>query len=277
MTEIIENMKNEDYHSDKRISSSLLKTALLSSAHIKAFLEGKKKKSDAMILGTAIHCYYLERERFESEYTIEFETYKRKTGDFNVGDYKLDEFGEKKVCISSPDGEMTGETAKKFLAMKDALDNCEKAKELLVGGKTELSLFTDKERVRLDLLTSDGWIVDVKTVSGTSEMPLEPEEFAREFWRFGYDLQMYMYCKVSRECGLDIKGFLFLCVDAKIPAGVRIFYFKPEDEWFDYGKQRYETALKRLTAYDKNNAVKYEQVIFESLPVPFKAIGELSK
>lgn len=277
MTEIIENMKNEDYHSDKRISSSLLKTALLSSAHIKAFLEGKKKKSDAMILGTAIHCYYLERERFESEYAIEFETYKRKTGDFNVGDYKLDEFGEKKVCISSPDGEMTGETAKKFLAMKDALDNCEKAKELLVGGKTELSLFTDKERVRLDLLTSDGWIVDVKTVSGTSEMPLEPEEFAREFWRFGYDLQMYMYCKVARECGLDIKGFLFLCVDAKIPAGVRIFYFKPEDEWFDYGKQRYETALKRLTAYDKNNAVKYEQVIFESLPVPFKAIGELSK
>lgn len=277
MTEIIENMKNEDYHSDKRISSSLLKTALLSPAHIKAFLEGKKKKSDAMILGTAIHCYYLERERFESEYTIEFETYKRKTGDFNVGDYKLDEFGEKKVCISSPDGEMTGETAKKFLAMKDALDNCEKAKELLVNGKTEMSLFTDKERVRLDLLTSDGWIVDVKTVSGTSEMPLEPEEFAREFWRFGYDLQMYMYCKVARECGLDIKGFLFLCVDAKIPAGVRIFYFKPEDEWFDYGKQRYETALKRLSAYDKNNAVKYEQVIFESLPVPFKAIGELSK
>lgn len=277
MNEILENMKNEDYHSDKRISSSLLKASLISKAHIKEFLEGKKKKTDAMILGTAIHCYYLEHERFESEYSIEYETYKRKTGEFNVGDYKLDEVGERKVCVVCPDGELTGETAKKFIAMTEALNNCQKAKDLLKDGKTELSLFTDKERVRLDLLTSDGWIVDVKTVSGSGEMPLEPEEFAREFWRLGYDLQMYMYCKVAKECGLDIKGFLFLCVDSKIPAGVKIFYFKPEDDWFGFGEQRYNRAMKNLLEYDSKTAVKYEEVVTESLPVPFKAIGELSK
>ena len=271
-------ISNAEYHADSRVCSSLLKAALTSKAHLERFLQGKGKKTDSMVLGTAIHCYFLERDRFNAEYNVTEERFQRASGVNKAGDLKLDEYGDPIRCVVSPEGDIIkGESAKKFFEMTTALDECEKAQELLKGAKTEVSLFTETERVRPDLITDDGWIVDLKTVSGTSEMPLEPAEFAREFWRFGYDLQMYMYDKVARECGIDSKGFIFLCIDAKIPSGVRIFYFPQGNEWFEYGKMRYEKAYNVLNEYRREKkGIKYEEVCIEGLPIPFSAIGALS-
>lgn len=279
MNKIIYNLSNEDYHSDKRICSSLLKAALVSPAHLKAYLEGKKKTTDSMLLGTAIHCWFLERERFENEYIISEETYQRATGTHKAGDVKLDEDGEPLKTITLPTGEILKcETAKKFFAMQSALLDNRQAMSLLDGAKTEVSFFTEKERVRADLITSDGYLVDLKTVGGLSDMPLEPQEFAKEFWKFGYDLQMYMYDKVARECGFDSKGFIFLCIDSREPIGVRIFHFSPNNDWFKYGEARYKKAYDIMQSAEESGCFKkYEQTVIDDLPIPYIAVNELAE
>jgi hypothetical protein len=162
--------------------------------------------------------------------------------------------------------------------MTKALDESEVAKDLIIDGTVESSWFTDKERVRPDLIMLNDWVVDLKTVSGTTDMPLEPKNFAREFWRMGYDLQMFMYRKVLRENGFNPKGFIFLCVDAKIPSGVRAFYFENNSDWFGYGEQRYNLALERYKEWESNGkSEKYETEIIKDLPLCYDAVDELAK
>ena len=80
LKERIENMLNKDYHEAEGISSSVLKTALKSPAHLDILFKKGFKKSKAMSLGEAIHCYILEPKRFEKDYSIQTATYQRKTG-----------------------------------------------------------------------------------------------------------------------------------------------------------------------------------------------------
>ena len=277
MIEIIKTMTNADYHAHKEVSSSVLKAALKSPAHLARCLAGKGTKSDAMTLGTAVHAWYLERERFKAEYTEETERYQRAYGVHKAGDPKTDEDGEPLTKLMCPDGaEIKGENWKKFKAMTEALGSSKESSALLDGGQVEVSFIGDGERVRTDLITSDGWIVDLKTVGGSSDLPLTPENFAREFWNNGYDVQMYMYDKLVRAAGLDIKGFIFLCVDAKIPSGVRLFVFERSSDWWGYGEQRYKRAWEVLRKYrETGEAVKYPEATVYDLPVPFAAVGEL--
>lgn len=273
----IKNMTNADYHARAEVSSSVLKAALKSPAHLARCLSGKGTKSDAMTLGTAVHTWYLERERFNAEYTEETERYQRAYGVHKAGDPKTDDDGEPLTKLICPDGaEIKGESWKKFRAMTEALSASKEASALLDGGQVEVSFIGDGERVRTDLITSDGWIVDLKTVGGSSDLPLTPENFAREFWNNGYDVQMYMYDKLVRAAGLDVKGFIFLCVDAKIPSGVRLFVFERSSDWWGYGEQRYKRALDILSKYrETGEAVKYPEAMVFDLPVPFAAVGEL--
>ena len=277
MIDIIKNMTNADYHARKEVSSSVLKAALKSPAHLAQCLAGKGAKSDAMTLGTAIHAWYLERKRFKAEYAEETERYQRAYGVHKAGEPKTDEDGEPLTKLICPDGaEIKGESWKKFQAMTEALSASKESSALLDGGQVEVSFIGDGERVRPDLITSDGWIVDLKTVGGSSELPLTPENFAREFWNNGYDVQMYMYDKLVRAAGLDIKGFIFLCVDAKIPSGVRLFVFERSSDWWGYGEQRYKRAWEVLRKYrETGDAVKYPEAMVFDLPVPFAAVGEL--
>ena len=277
MIEIFKNITNADYHARAEVSSSVLKAALKSPAHLAQCLAGKGAKSDAMTLGTAVHTWYLERERFNAEYTEETERYQRAYGVHKAGDPKTDEDGEPLTALTCPDGSVIkGDNWKKFQAMTEALSVSKEASALLDGGQVEVSFIGDGERVRTDLITSDGWIVDLKTVGGSSDLPLTPENFAREYWNNGYDVQMYMYDKLVRAAGLDVKGFIFLCVDAKIPSGVRLFVFERSSDWWGYGEQRYKRAWEVLRKYrETGDAVKYPESMVFDLPVPFAAVGEL--
>ena len=271
-----------EYFKDERINASLLKQALISPLHaLRCMQNVQSKPSDSMRLGTAVHAWYLERERFGNDYTLDVERYQRRTGEHNAGDIKTDEDGSPKLSLSCPDGVLTGEYAKRFQAMTDALAQSEKAQALLDGGRCEVELYTDLYKAKLDLITSDGWLVDLKTVGGgADEMPLRSESFAREFWRLGYDVQMWHYDLLAKANNIDAKGFIFLCVDAKIPAGVRSFVFERNSDWWEIGKDRWEKALKIIEKVKKdtdNNkkVLKYDETVYD-LPVPFQAINEIA-
>lgn len=272
-----------EYFKDVRINASLLKQALISPLHALRCLQGvQAKPNDSMRLGTAVHAWYLERERFEKDYSLDVERYQRRTGEHNAGDIKTDDDGSPKLSVMCPDGVLTGEYAKRFQAMTDALAQSEKAQALLDGGRCEVELYTDEYKAKIDLITSDSWLVDLKTVGGgADEMPLRSDSFAREFWRLGYDVQMYHYDLLAKANGIDAKGFIFLCVDAKIPSGVRLFVFERSSEWWDIGRMRWEKAKKIIENIKKdidNNkkVIKYKEVRYD-LPIPFNAVNDIAK
>lgn len=273
----------ETYFQDERINASLLKQALISPLHALRCMQGvQSKPSDSMRLGTAVHTWFLERERFGNDYTLDVERYQRRTGEHNAGDIKTDDDGSPKLSLACPDGVLTGEYAKRFQAMTDALAQSERAQALLDGGRCEVELFTDAYKAKLDLITSDGWLVDLKTVGGgADDMPLRSDSFAREFWRLGYDVQMYHYDLMAKANGIDANGFIFLCVDAKIPSGVRLFVFERSSEWWDIGRMRWNKAKKIIENVRKNidnnkKVFKYKEIKYD-LPIPFNAVNDIAK
>lgn len=266
-----------EYHKRSEISSSLLKALLISPAHLELILTKGFKPTKATVLGDAVHACLLQPQRFLDMYEVVTETYQRKTGDKNIGDAKLDEDGDPIVMLKHRTDsrfDIKGEEYKKFVAMCDAYNKSLDARELVMSAMyTEASFFYENMRVRPDFITKDGWIVDLKTVGGSSDKPSSPERFARDFYDNGYDLQMYMYYHIVKQEIPDIKGFKFLCIDAKVPSGVQIYTFvEGESKWFELGGYRFHKALDDYNNYKQTiYHPVYDKEIVDDLPLSFQA------
>ena len=280
--EIIQNLPNKQYHESEGISSSVLKTALRSKAHLKLLKEEGFKRNKSMVLGDAIHMYILEPNRFAENYTEEKEVYKRNINGHVAGEPKLDENGEEIVMLkhlTDSSLDIAGEEYVKFKSMIKAYNECEEAKELRANAEhVETSFFFDKFKVRPDFITRDGWIVDLKTVGGMKDNPSEVNNFNRDFWEFGYDLQMFMYESIVKQF-MDVKGFIFICLDAKKPSGVKIYKFiNGESKWFEIGGYRFHEALEIMKQCEETNDYrKYDKVIEDDMELSYEASDYLAK
>lgn len=274
---MIENLPINEYHARPEISSSILKAVMISPAHLERILTKGFKQSKATILGSAMHSWLTQRDLFNNDYTESTELYQRATGEHKAGDPKLDDEGDPIVMLKhSTDSslDIKGEEYKKFKAMCEAYEKSDDAKALIESAKyIEASFFYKDMRVRPDFITADGWIVDIKTVGGTSDKPSSPERFGRDFFDNGYDIQMYMYYHIVKQEMPDIKGFKFLCLDAKQPSGIQIYTFiEGESKWFELGGYRFHEALRRLEQYKKESVHKvYEVETVNDLPLSYNA------
>jgi hypothetical protein len=273
----------KDYHNRSEISSTVLKAALVSQAHLHLVLSGKMKTSKSMILGDAVHAFILQPNRFDEMYETIREVYLRNTGEHKAGDAKLDTDGEPIVMLKHKTDsslDIKGDDYKKFTAMISAYTSSYEATELVKSAKfVETSFIFNNLRVRPDFITEDGWIVDLKTVGGTMDKPSAPERFGRDFFDYGYDLQMYMYYNVVRKELPNIKGFKFLCLDAKIPSGVQIYTFVDgESKWFELGGYRFHEAMCQLDRYQDNIEHRvYDIETPSDLPLSYQAEEYLVK
>lgn len=266
------------YHAREGVSSTILKTLMKSPAHLERMLKEGFPSTKATILGDAIHAAILQPERFSEMYNLTVETYQRKTGDKMAGDPKTDDNGNPLTYLEHKGNaamSIKGEEYKKFSAMMDAYRSSEDAVKLVESAEhIECSFFFKNLKVRPDFITKDGWIVDIKTVGGDKDKPSSPDNLCYNFLENGYDVQMYMYYNVVKQEMPDIKGFKFLCLDAKIPSGIQIYTFTPgESKWFELGGYRFRQALK---LYDKFKAEKTHRVyesesVIDELPLSYKA------
>lgn len=282
------NISNEEYRQKEGVSSSVLKKILISDAHLDYVLKNGWQKTDATILGDAIHSYFLEPNRFA--YTRETECYKRATGDFKAGDPKLDENGNplQKLTHSTDSAlDIKGEQLKKFDAMVSAVEQCDEAMELFNNKyNVEQSFFGSYKgtliKVRCDMMykDSDGrvWVVDIKTVGGTKEKPSSPEKFAYNMFDLGYDLQAYMYTELIKEEIPDVYGFKFVCIDAKCPSGVKIYDIIPgQSKWYELGGYRFKDAIQRYNRFTEQKVHKtYDNVSGDDLELSFPAADALA-
>lgn len=267
-----------EYHKREGISSTILKTIMKSPAHLELALKEGFAKNKATTLGDAVHAFILQPDRFAELYTTAVDVYLRKTGDKNAGEPKTDENGNPLVyldCASNPNLSIKGDEYRKFSAMMTAYNSSTEARALVESAEyIECSFFFKNLKVRPDFITKDGWIVDIKTVGGDKDKPSAPENFCYNFLDNGYDIQMYMYYNVVKQEMPDIKGFKFLCLDAKVPSGVQIYTFVAgESKWFELGGYRFRQALKLYEKYktEKVHTVYDVESIAEELPLSYKA------
>lgn len=270
------------YHKADGVSSTILKTVMRSPKHLEYMLEHDFKPTKAATLGDAVHAYLLQTERFSGMYEEVKDTYLRNIGEHKMGDPKLDEDGDPIIMLKHKEDsrlDIKGEEYKKFIAMTQAYNASDEARALINSAKyIEVSFFLDnydglKLKVRPDFITEDGWIVDIKTVGGDRDKPSAPENFGRGFFDNGYDIQMYMYYHIVKKELPDIKGFKFLCLDAKQPSGIQIYTFiDGESKWFELGGYRFHEAIRRYKKYKATNVHKvYENEVQNELPLSYLA------
>ena len=239
------NLEPQVYFDNVGINVSGLNLLDKSPAHYKASLQATKKSSPALLLGSAVHCAVLEPEEFGKRYALA--DYDRRTKEGKAKHQEMLDQGIEGLPF---------DVYTQVIGMQKSVMTHPLAKNMLEGGKTEVSCFQVKDGVhtkaRADLVKHN-YIVDLKTTQDAS-----PREFMKSIMTFKYYRQAAWYVDLfSKE--MDIDTFYFLCVEKEPPYAVAIYeldsdlFFKGEadclrlfetykhclatDEWHGYPEE----------------------------------------
>lgn len=214
MAQIIHGMSNADYHADNSaISASGLKLFMRSPMHYwSAYLDPNRKPTkptEAMKLGTAVHCAILEPEHFDSRYVVLPEDINLRTTEGKALKAAMIAGGAE--VIDADDYARIKTMAANFRATKEAQDLFSQPHHV------EVSIFAEvngvKCKCRPDLITdSFASTLDVKSTKDASK-----EEFGKSAWNLGYHIQSAFYRRVIREATGADTAFSFGCVESSAP------------------------------------------------------------
>ena len=206
---------NAEYHGRK---------THLSSTNIRTFKKNRKqfnyslthdlvKQTKSMADGTAVHAFFLERDKFDTDFVI-------KPADMRLNTKAGKEWAlehQSKIIIDSELGNNLYEMEKSFMDSPAKLIYD-------IKGQTELSYFWDdlgtiKGKCRPDWISDDGEIVvDVKTTTDAS-----PRGFQKSISTWGYHLQLGWYLRGLRKLGLPAEQFIFIAIEKTPPFCVGVY------------------------------------------------------
>ena len=171
------------------------------------------KQTKAMADGTAVHAFFLERDKFDSDFAIK-PAYMR----LNTKECKKWAIDNKnKIIIDFDLGSNLFEIEKSVLNSPAKLIYD-------IKGQAELSYFWDdlglvKGKCRPDWISDDGNIVvDIKTTTDAS-----PKGFQKSIAHWGYHLQLGWYIRGLRKLGLPAKEFIFIAIEKTPPFSVGVY------------------------------------------------------
>jgi len=232
-------LSSEDYHSGPGVSNSGLKLiGDKTPLHFWArYLDPKRRQvkgSAPMFVGTALHAAALEPSVFARTY-VEAPFSAR-----NAAGYKAwaKEQAEAGSLILMPD------EAANVAGMRRALWSDPEVAALFQDVfEFEYSAYaTDPVtgalvRIRMDMLTNGGWVVDLKKTQDAS-----PAALAKTIANYGYFHQDAFYTDVLEwACGEPPAGFLFVFVEELPPHAVKVVRIVEEDR--DRGRRLYRRNL----------------------------------
>ena len=99
---------------------------------------------------------------------------------------------------------------------------------------------------RLDFVSSDGVLVDLKTTRDAS-----PDGFGREVWRYGYHTQMAWYRDGYESATGKRLRVVLVAVEAAAPHVVAVY--RVPDDILDMGREHYEALLGRYAECRREN------------------------
>ena len=265
------------YHQAPGLSSGQVKTFALQSArhfHWRYVLEqAPRKETDAMLLGTLVHCLVLEPDDFEKRYEQELQLadypqalnkvdelkrYCKEQGlpvsgtkqelasrileqepDAPIWEHMLSRQRESKRRIVKP------EQWDKARRMRDGVLDNPDAAALFAAGHPEVSVWASHEptgqlvKCRADWLRADGICADLKTCACSS-----PSDFARDCAKFGYDLQEVHYTTTLAGAGVACQFFCFVAIESEPPHLCQVYELNDRSRQLALG--RYEAAMKAI-------------------------------
>ena len=224
------------YHSGPGVSNSGLKLiGDKTPLHFWArYLDPKRQpepSSQPMFIGTAIHAAVLEPDVYRQTY-IEAPFEKRNSAGYKAWAKEQDRL------ILMPD------EAANVAGMRNAVFHHPTAARLLADAiEYEFSCYERDPvtgvlcRIRMDIFTKAGWIVDVKKTQDASKAAV-----ARTIGKFGYHHQDAFYGDVLHwASGMPPAGFAFIFVEELPPHAVGVYVLEPEDR--DRGRRMYRRNL----------------------------------
>ena len=246
------------YHSrGEFMNASALKSILESPAHyyynFVTHKETEEEKSKSLKMGTATHCYLLERHKFDKQYAVILsKDLPFPDKDFRNGDnvkYRKDflEANAGKIILTESEMhmlEMQYTNCMKIDMIKKLFKRkyeAEKSYYFNIGDEHDLEYHING-KVRADYLNMDlGIMIDVKT-----SMAALPSRFNRQSGNLDYPLQFaWYYDKLNKYFYNDsIEAFYVLVISNQAPFLSSLMYVPMEE--LRYGKELYTVAIDRL-------------------------------
>lgn len=230
-------LSSEDYHRGPGVSCSGLKLiADKTPAHYWQLYRNpawaQARQSQALFVGSALHAATLEPDRFRAEYLVN--PYPDRRGnrykeivEGNPGKFILSQ--EEAAWVVGMHRAMYAHPAAGALLRR--VDDAELSAYAIDPSTGELV------RIRLDLITRDDVIVDLKKTQDAS-----PAGFARSVANYGYFMQDAFYRDVFQlAAGTPARAFVFIAVEEAPPHAVGVYSIDPEDVM--RGRVRYRKAL----------------------------------
>ena len=206
---------NAEYHGRKtHLSSTNVRTHKKNKKQFKYSLtHDLVKQTKAMADGTAVHAFFLERDKFDTDFVI-------KPADMRLNTKAGKDWAQEhqsKIIIDSELGNNLYEMEKSFMDSPARLIYDKQ-------GQSELSYFWDdlglvKGKCRPDWISDDGNIVvDIKTTTDAS-----PKGFQKSIANWGYHLQLGWYLRGLQKLGLPAKEFIFIAIEKTPPFSVGVY------------------------------------------------------
>jgi len=226
MDVLLEKMKDDNFYYNTlnrhiALSSSSIKDLVPpKSAKAWYYGTGKKASDSSLRAGQLFHNAILEPEKYEKLYFSEYRT--RTAKGFKEEQEQLDgtlyTLGEK---------EFNEKLLAEFTVNKRAVAALSGAQcEVPTAGYINDLPF----RGKADVVTPDGRIIDLKTTG-------DLEDFPYSAYKYGYDIQCYVYCKLM---GADPLGYEFIVMSKNT---FDIGFYTVDKSFVQQGKERFEAAV----------------------------------
>jgi exodeoxyribonuclease VIII len=284
------NKTDQEYHGDKNyISKSGLCEIKNSPAHYKDS-EKEEEESEALIFGSAYHCFILEPDRWEKEYYV-FDDSKVYSALIDKGyksprstkDYK--EWEESEMRIIGDKKLIKKEFFERIKAMKERLFQHPYAKMLLTNGRAEVAYMgnIETEAGQINVKFKPDYIKDVKhlIIDLKTTKNASKKGFPKEAAEHNYHIQAAFYSDLMNKIEGQNRDFTFVFIaqEKKRPFAFNLFEAGPK--FIAQGRYEYEMLLQLYKYCVDNNVWPGYQIFCQNkyglleLELPAWAIDSL--
>ena len=210
------------------------------------------QKTAAMALGTAVHSAILTPDLFDSEYIPRPEGLKLNTKE---GMEWKKEIAKEKQVLTEEDSRMIDGIR---LSIRDNKD----AQIILANTESEVSFFAEYMGVRVKgrvdgLNENRHYIFDLKTTN----QAINPKQFERTIYNYGYYLQGAFYLMLSELSGINIKHFCIIVVQKTPPYPVAVY--RLGNLAVDYGRREIDKLISEYKKCEVENKWPFYEGIHE--------------
>lgn len=225
---------NKEYHQDDAKSSTDMRNILKSEELFMSKLTEVIEPTKAMQQGTALHTYFLERDKFKNEVSVK------------NSDIKLTTKAGKEWVAEQKDKIIIDEDFFNIFPIVEEKINSKASDIFREDGIKEASFFWDDKydiqcKCRPDYLSPDfSYMIDLKTTADAS-----PRGFKSSVIKFNYAVQAQFYIRgIQKYTDLKPSKFYFIVIEKTKPYHVEVYDL--DETWLSIADKEIDEALYRI-------------------------------